>query len=135
QGPRRSADRWNFCHRHDAAGSGAQGSGSAQSVPSHEILRRLGEEGPVFLSFFFSFVYCGLLWLFHHLAMHFFRHMQVAVVWLNLLFLMSISILPFSCALLGRFMNNRAVLEIYFGNLFLAALLLLLQWMFARKRK
>lgn len=106
-----------------------------RSVPSHEILRRLGEEGPVFLSFFFSFVYCGLLWLFHHLAMHFFRHMQVALVWLNLLFLMSISILPFSCALLGRFMNNRAVLEIYFGNLFLAAVLLLLEWMFARKRK
>ena len=106
-----------------------------KSVPSHELLRRLGEEGPVFLSFFFSFVYCGLLWLFHHLAMHFFRHMQVALVWLNLLFLMSIAVLPFSCALLGHFIHNRAALEIYFGNLFLAALLLLLQWLFARKRK
>lgn len=106
-----------------------------KSVSSHELLRRLGEEGPVFLSFFFSFTYCGLLWFFHHLAMHFFRHMQVALVWLNLLFLMSISVLPFSCALLGHFIHNRAALEIYFGNLFLAALLLLLQWLFARKRK
>jgi uncharacterized membrane protein len=106
-----------------------------KSVSSHELLRRLGAEGPVFLSFFFSFVYCGLLWLFHHLAMHFVRHMQVALVWLNLLFLMSISVLPFSCALLGHFMNNKAVLEIYFGNLFLASLLLSLQWLFARRRK
>jgi uncharacterized membrane protein len=106
-----------------------------RSVSSHELLRRLGEEGPVFVSFFFSFTYCGLLWFFHHLAMHFFRHMQVALVWLNLLFLMAISVLPFSCALLGHLIRNSAALEIYFGNLFLAALLLLMQWVFARKRK
>ena len=106
-----------------------------KTVSSHELLRRLGEEGPVFVSFFFSFTYCGLLWFFHHLAMHFFRHLQVALVWLNLLFLMAISVLPFSCALLGHLMRNSAALEIYFENLFLAALLLLLQWVFARKRR
>src|SRR6185437_4815140 len=106
-----------------------------RSVPAHELLRSLAAEKPVFLSFFFSFLYCGLLWFFHHLAMHFFRHMQVALVWLNLLFLMAISVLPFSCALLGHLIRNRAALEIYFGNLFLAALLLLLQWLFARRRK
>jgi uncharacterized membrane protein len=106
-----------------------------RSVPAHELLRHLRQEAPVFLGFFFSFLYCGLLWFFHHLAMHFFRHMQAALVWLNLLFLMSISILPFSCAMLGRFSLNSAVLEIYLGNLFLAALLLLVQWIFARKRK
>lgn len=107
-----------------------------KTAPPHELLARLAEEAPVFLGFFFSFLYCGLLWFFHHLAMHFFRHMQAALVWLNLLFLMSISILPFSCALLGHFhFDNVAVLEIYFGNLFLAGLLLLVQWLFARKRK
>jgi uncharacterized membrane protein len=107
-----------------------------KTVPAHELLARLGEEAPVFLGFFFSFLYCGLLWFFHHLAMHFFRHMQAALVWLNLLFLMSIAVLPFSCALLGHFhFDNVAVLEIYFGNLFLAGLLLLSQWLFARKRK
>ncbi|HET9182350.1 MAG TPA: TMEM175 family protein [Candidatus Angelobacter sp.] len=106
-----------------------------RSVPAHELLKSLGEEAPVFLGFFFSFLYCGLLWFLHHVAMHFFRHMQTALVWLNLLFLMSISVLPFSCALLGRFHFKVAVLEIYFGNLFLAALLLLLQWLFARRRK
>lgn len=106
-----------------------------KSVPAHELFRHIGQEAPVFLGFFFSFLYCGLLWFFHHLAMHFFRHMQAALVWLNLLFLMSVSVLPFSCALLGHFGFNRAVLEIYFANLLLAALLLLLQWLFARRRK
>jgi len=107
-----------------------------RTVPAHELLQRLGEEGPVFLGFFFSFLYCGLLWFFHHLAMHFVRHIQPPLVWLNLLFIMSISVLPFSCALLGHFrFDNLAVLEIYFGNLFLAGLLLLSQWLFARRRK
>jgi len=105
-----------------------------RSVPAHELLRSLAAEKPVFLSFFFSFLYCGLLWFFHHLAMHFFRHLQVALVWLNLLFLMSISLLPFSCALLGHFGENRAVLEIYFGHLFASAMLLWAQWLLASRR-
>lgn len=106
----------------------------AKHVGSRELLDKLGEQGPSFFSFFISFLYCGLLWIQHHLAMHFVRHMKAAVVWLNLVFLMTISILPFSCALLGHFLRNTAAKEIYFGNLFLAASLLALQWMIARRK-
>jgi uncharacterized membrane protein len=106
-----------------------------KSIGSPELLHYLGAETPAFIAFLISFMYCGLLWLLHHLAMHFVRQIQVALVWLNLLFLMSISVLPFSCALMGHFIRNRAALEIYFANLFLAALLLLSQWAFARRRK
>src|SRR6185437_13199923 len=59
-------------------------------VNTHELMRRLAEEGPVFFSFALSFLYCGLLWFMHHLAMHFIRNLRTALVWLNLLFLMSI---------------------------------------------
>ncbi len=106
-----------------------------KSIGSPELLHHLRQETPAFIGFLISFMYCGLLWLLHHLAMHFVRQIQVALVWLNLLFLMSISVLPFSCALMGHFIQNRAALEIYFGNLFVAALLLLMQWLFARRRK
>lgn len=105
-----------------------------KSAPTQELLRKLGEETPAFASFLISFMYCGLLWFQHHLAMHFVRHLQAALVWLNLLFLMSISVLPFSCALLGHFIRNRVVQEIYFGNMFLAALFLLAEWLFARRK-
>ncbi len=71
----------------------------------------------------------------HHLAMHFVRHLQIGLVWLNLLFLMSISIMPFSCGLLGHFLRNRAAQEIYFANMFVAAALLAAQWLVARKKK
>jgi uncharacterized membrane protein len=108
-------------------------------LPKHasatELLHKIGEEGPSLFSFMISFLYCGLLWVMHHLAMHFFRHLQLALVWLNLLFLMAIAIMPFSCGLLGHFLRNRAAQEIYFGNTFLAAALLAAQWLVAKHRK
>jgi uncharacterized membrane protein len=89
---------------------------------------------PAFFGFLVSFLYCGLLWFLHHMALHFIRHLQAGLVWLNLVFLMSISLLPFSCALLGHFIRNVAAREIYFGNLFLSSALLLMQWWLARRK-
>ena len=106
----------------------------AKGVGSRELLHNLGRQIPSFFSFFVSFLYCGMMWIQHHLAMHFVRHVKAGMVWLNLGFLMTISVLPFSCALLGHFLGNLAAKEIYFGNLFLAASLLALQWMFARRK-
>jgi TMEM175 potassium channel family protein len=108
-------------------------------LPKHasavELLHKIGDEGPAFFSFMVSFLYCGLLWVMHHLAMHFVRHLQTGLVWLNLLFLMSISTMPFSCGLLGHFLHNRAAQEIYFGNMFVAATLLASQWLLAKRKK
>lgn len=106
----------------------------ARGVGSRELLHNLGHQMPSFFSFFVSFLYCGMMWLHHHLAMHFVRHVKAGMVWLNLVFLMTISVLPFSCALLGHFLENMAAKEIYFGNLFLAASLLALQWIVAGRK-
>jgi TMEM175 potassium channel family protein len=106
-----------------------------KSVSTNELLLKIREELPSFFSFMISFLYCGLLWLWHHLAMHFVRHLQLALVWLNLLFLMSVSLMPFSCGLLAHYLRNRAAQEIYFANMFVAAGLLALQWLVAKRRK
>jgi uncharacterized membrane protein len=105
-----------------------------KSTSPQELLSKIGEEAPAFFSFLMSFLYCGLLWIMHHLAMHFVRHLQIALVWLNMLFLMSISIMPFSCGLLGHFLRNRVAQEVYFGNMFVAAALLAVQWLVAKKK-
>ena len=106
-----------------------------KSAGTSELLRKIGEETPVFFSFLVSFLYCGLLWVMHHLALHFVRHLQVALVWINLLFLMAVAVMPFSCGLLGHFLRNRAVQEIYFGNTLAAAALLAVLWLVAKQRK
>lgn len=111
----------------------------APDLPKHatsaELLQGLGQQIPAFFSFLASFLYCGVMWLLHHLAFHFIRRLQAGLVWLNLLFLMSISIFPFSCAILGHFIRNSAAQEIYLGNMFLASSLLALQWWVARRKK
>src|SRR5215467_13596052 len=37
-----------------------------KTVTAGELLHKIGEEAPAFFSFLMSFVYCGLLWIFHH---------------------------------------------------------------------
>jgi uncharacterized membrane protein len=106
-----------------------------KSVDSSELLHKVGEQMPAFFSFVISFLYCGLLWMMHHLAMHFIRQLQFGLVWLNLLFLMSISTMPFSCGLLAHFLRTRAAQEIYFANMFIAASLLAIQWLLAKNKK
>jgi TMEM175 potassium channel family protein len=106
-----------------------------KSVGPHELLAKIGEEMPAIFSFIISFLYCGLLWVMHHMAMHFIRHLQIGLVWLNLLFLMTVSTMPFSCGLLGHFLHNRVAQEAYFANMFLAALFLAGQWLIAKKKK
>jgi uncharacterized membrane protein len=105
-----------------------------KSIGVSELLHKIGEEGPAFASFIISFLYCGMLWMMHHMAMHFFRHLQLGLMTLlNMLFLMSVSVMPFSCALLGHFLHNKAAEEIYFGNMFVAAGLVAVQWLVAKK--
>jgi uncharacterized membrane protein len=105
-----------------------------KSVSEHDLLHAISEEVPAWFSFFTSFLYCGLLWVMHHMAMHFIRHLQIGLMWVNLLFLMSVSVMPFSCALLGHFPHNRVAQEIYFANMFVAAVLLAMQWLIAKKK-
>lgn len=105
-----------------------------KTISAHELLEKIGEQAPALFSFMISFLYCGLLWVMHHMAMHFIKHLQIGLVWLNLLFLMSVSIMPFSCGLLGHFLHNRVAQEIYFANMFIAAMLLAMQWLIAKKK-
>jgi hypothetical protein len=51
-----------------------------KSTSTSGLLESIGHEAPAFFSFFVSFLYCGLLWVMHHLAMHFVRHLQIALV-------------------------------------------------------
>src|SRR5947209_8520441 len=106
-----------------------------KSIGAHELLEKISEQMPAIFSFVISFLYCGLLWVMHHMAMHFIRHLQIGLVWLNLLFLMSVSTMPFSCGLLGHFLRNRVAQEIYFANMFVAAALLAGQWLIAKRKK
>ena len=51
---------------------------------------------PKFFTYFLSFMILGLLWFEHQMVSHYISRSDRAHIWLNLLFLMSISLIPFS---------------------------------------
>jgi len=80
------------------------------SIPDHhgvsELGRQLVELLPKFLSWLISFVIVCKFWLNHHPILGLARHANYALVWLNSLFLMGQSFIPFPTALMGEYAGN-----------------------------
>ncbi|MBU1865751.1 MAG: DUF1211 domain-containing protein, partial [Actinobacteria bacterium] len=74
-----------------------------------------------YLAYVVSFFIVGLLWLYHH---NVFRHIKAAdgrLLLLNMMYLLAVSIMPFSSALVAKNSDERLAAIIYGASLFLAA--------------
>jgi uncharacterized membrane protein len=108
-------------------------------VPEHqhsneEMLRQLLGLRPQFMAYVITFLIAGGFWFLHHLTFHFIRHVTAFLVWVNLLFLMFISLLPFSAGLMGHLFMHPVSQLFYFGNMLAIALLLNVHWRYAGSR-
>jgi len=99
-----------------------------------EILAKMKELRPFFFSFAITFVLSGSFWFFHHVLFHFIRQVTRPLVWLNIAFLMFVSLLPFSTNFMGHFIRQPIAVMFYFGNQFVLALLLKAQWIYAERQ-
>ncbi len=66
------------------------------------LLRELGKLWPEFLIYGLSFMILGVFWVIHHTVFGVVRMYDTTLVWLNILFLMFVSLVPFSTALAGK---------------------------------
>lgn len=84
----------------------------------------------LFFSYILSFVVVGLYWVVHHnLFQHIVKHDRV-LLYLNLLFLLSVSFLPFPTELLGTY-GTRLTWALYALNLTIVGLLMTSVWWYA----
>lgn len=60
--------------------------------------------------------------------------MNQTLCWINLFFLMFVSLLPFSAGLVGHLTVHPVTQFFYFGNQLILALLLLTHWLYARRK-
>jgi len=67
-----------------------------------ELLRELGKLWPEFLVYVLSFMILGVFWFMHHAVFSVVRRFDSTLVWLNILFLMFVSLVPFSTALAAK---------------------------------
>ncbi len=68
---------------------------------NHDLIGYLAQLEHSFAMYAISFVVLGIFWIGHHVLFHFVRHMDRRLLWLNLVFLLLITLVPFSTDLLG----------------------------------
>jgi len=73
------------------------------------------------IAYLMSFFIIGLLWLYHHLVFRHVRYANGTLLFLNMLFLLSITIMPFASQLVANNWDERLAAIVYGSALFLAA--------------
>lgn len=71
-------------------------------------------------SYVTSFALIGLYWVFHHYALNFVARVDGVILWVNILFLLFISFLPFPTMMVGRYSYQTLPVVLYTANLVLA---------------
>lgn len=101
-----------------------------------ELWNRIVDLGPKFLSYVISFLVVAVYWQAHHRVFKPIRNYDRGLVWLNFLFLMSISFLPFPTSLLGEYGDQQLSVVIYAANAAASSLLLAaISWYATREQR
>jgi uncharacterized membrane protein len=103
--------------------------GSARS-----LAEELGHQASSFEAYLISFYVIAQFWLGHHRV---FRHVaghDEGLAWLNFLFLLTISFMPFSSDLLGTYGHNPLAVSIFSFNLLVASISTQLVMLVGRRR-
>ena len=78
-----------------------------------ELCERLREQLPKFLSWLISFIIVCKFWLNHHYLLGRARYANYGMVWLNSIFLMFQSFIPFPTGLMGEYPSNPLAVTIF----------------------
>jgi uncharacterized membrane protein len=87
----------------------------------------LGRQWPVYAAYVTSFLTIGIIWINHHVMIGRLREADRAILFLNLLLLMSIAVLPFATSLMAAYLRKSSgqhlAAAIYSGALLVMAVL------------
>src|SRR5262249_30322480 len=86
---------------------------------------------PRCLSYIVSFLMLGIYWIGQHNQFHLIRCADRTLLWINIVFLMAISFVPFSTALLSAYPLQSSAQRVYGANLIAIGLILLWHWGYA----
>lgn len=89
-------------------------------VPPKALGQALVKLLPQVFTYFLSFFVVGLYWFAHHRVSHQVKQIDGTFIWLNMIWLLFVSVMPFPAALLGRYPLQRIPVAIYGIDLVLA---------------
>ncbi|MFM9989640.1 TMEM175 family protein [Flavobacterium sp.] len=88
-----------------------------------EVIKNINELIPKFVSFFISFFVIAIYWKAHHHLFGYVKKYTDKLIWLNILFLLSIVLMPFSSAFYSENFHLNIPYAIYCMNIFVTGLL------------
>ena len=107
---------------------------TAEKVPANRLASALWQLAPQAIVYVITFVNLGVLWVGQQNQAHLIGRVDRWFVWINIAFLLLISLLPLSTALLGQYPLQHIALGVYGANLIAATLMLGLQWQYATSK-
>lgn len=106
---------------------------ATKSLSEKELLASLKELLPNFLSFFLSFLTLGIFWIGQMTQYDYITKYNRKLTWFTVMFLMFVSILPFTTTILSNHFDNKVAILLYWINLLLIGILSWLHWEVAAK--
>jgi uncharacterized membrane protein len=86
---------------------------------------------PNLLAYLMGFLTLGMFWVGHQTQLSHFARSNRHLTWIHLTFLMAVSLMPFSTALLAAHITVRIALVVYWLNLLFLGVLLIASWRYA----
>jgi uncharacterized membrane protein len=84
-----------------------------------ELWRALVKLAPNLLPYLMSFITLGIFWVGQQTQLNHFARSDRNLTWINLAFLLAVTLMPFSTALLAAFITFRLALVVYWLNILL----------------
>jgi uncharacterized membrane protein len=100
-----------------------------------ELANALGHDAHQFVVYGVSFAIIGQFWVIHHRAFHHLSGHDRWLAYVNLVFLFTLSFLPFSSNLFGQYRDNRTAIILYSASLAAVSLSFSLVWFTAVLRR
>jgi uncharacterized membrane protein len=90
-----------------------------------DLLRQLRDLLPGIVTYFMSFLTLGIFWVAHQTQLSQLSRSNRNFTWIHLAFLLAVTLIPFSTALLARFHWSKVALIVYWLNIFVLGITLL----------
>jgi len=91
-----------------------------------DLLTQLGNLAPALVTYFLSFLTLGIFWVGQQVQLSQVERASRGYTWIHLLFLLSVTLVPFSTQLLARFHWSRVALVFYWLNILVMGAALLI---------
>ena len=102
-----------------------------RSNMSTQLFPALATLWPQYFANIISFLIIGFYWLNHHAIFGMLKKFNSTIVWINIIFLISLSFLPFPVDLYGDYMHEPPVVVFYSASLAVVGFLLFVLWWYA----